>query len=88
MLCVLFCHGSLLTCQVGEEVESQTHLRVHQELLTCTLPELLPLTVALLLQKQVERPHDHKIIVFFTTAKVTAYFAEFWTGKCRGGGAT
>ena len=74
---------------MGEEVQSQTHLRVHQELLTCALPELLPLTVAFLLQKQAERPHDHKIIVFFTTAKVTAYFAEFWTGKCcRGGGAT
>jgi ATP-dependent RNA helicase MSS116 len=64
---------------VGEEVQEQTHLRVHQEILTCTLQQQLPLAVSLLLRKQAERPNDHKIIVFFTTAKVTAYFAEFWT---------
>ena len=55
--------------------------QVHQEMVTCTLQQELPLLVALLLRKQAERPHDHKIIVFFAAAKVTAYAAEFWTGQ-------
>eukprot|EP00615_Pteridomonas_danica_P010254 CAMPEP_0114352438 /NCGR_PEP_ID=MMETSP0101-20121206/17954_1 /TAXON_ID=38822 ORGANISM="Pteridomonas danica, Strain PT" /NCGR_SAMPLE_ID=MMETSP0101 /ASSEMBLY_ACC=CAM_ASM_000211 /LENGTH=628 /DNA_ID=CAMNT_0001492855 /DNA_START=54 /DNA_END=1940 /DNA_ORIENTATION=+ len=66
---------------VGSEVGSdQVHHHVHQELVVVSLEQQLPVLISLLLQKCAQ---PHKIIVFFATAKNTAFVAEFWNAMGR-----
>lgn len=65
---------------VGEEQE-QTHAHVQQELIVCEDRDQA-LTMADILQKEVAASNaagrNYKIIVFFTTARVTQYYAQFF----------
>lgn len=63
-----------------EEEEEETHEHVPQELVV--LPEMRDLiaTVYTVLQEQVQRsPQDHKIIVFFPTARMAGFMAEIFS---------
>jgi ATP-dependent RNA helicase MSS116 len=60
---------------VGVEVE-QTHAHVEQQVISVTNAEVIPAIYAILLEKV--KSKDFKIIVFFTTANVTAYMGNLF----------
>ena len=61
---------------VGEE-EEQTHLHVKQELVIASNEEQIRVLAAILDQEIAKKP-IYKIIVFFTTARVTQYMAQLF----------
>lgn len=60
---------------VGEEVE-QTHAHVPQRVMCAPLDQQLKVIVQLLEQHKQENPGNHKIIMFFATARQTGYYAS------------
>jgi ATP-dependent RNA helicase MSS116 len=59
---------------VGEVVASQTHVHVKQEVATVTMDDVIPAVVSML-QREINKGGNYKIIVFFSTARVTGYMA-------------
>ena len=72
--------NSVFVDTVGEEAE-QTHSHVHQEILVVPFNRTM-LAVFELLDAATRAP-NHKIIVFFTTARVTGFMAEVWMAMGR-----
>jgi ATP-dependent RNA helicase MSS116, mitochondrial len=60
---------------VGVEAE-QTHLHVDQQVITVTNRDLVAAVYAILMEKR--KIKNHKIIVFFTTARVTGFMADLF----------
>lgn len=60
---------------VGAEAE-QTHLHVRQNVVVADLDNLIAALIAIIAQQSVSP--DHKIIVFFTTARLTGYMSELF----------
>ena len=60
---------------VGEDSE-QTHLHVHQELLVTSLEDQTPAILAIL-RRETQVP-NYKILVFFTTARLTGHMAAIF----------
>ena len=71
--------GYKLVDTVGEVVASQTHVHVMQETVTVTMNEVIPAVVSIL-QREINKGGNYKIIVFFSTARVTGYMS-FLFGK-------
>ncbi len=67
--------GNHFVDTVGKE-SVQTHEHVKQELVISSLFDILPSILCIL--KRESRVPDYKIIVFFTTARVTGFMAEFF----------
>jgi superfamily II DNA/RNA helicase len=65
---------SLLTAQVGEE--ESTHQHVPQSYIITSLEGQIPHLAALLQRAMAADAQDYKIIVFFTTARLTQFYAE------------
>lgn len=62
---------------VGEVVASQTHVHVKQEVVTVGMNDVIPSVVAVL-QREINRGGNYKVIVFFSTARVTGYMAALF----------
>jgi ATP-dependent RNA helicase MSS116, mitochondrial len=62
---------------VGEE-DVQTHLHVQQRFVECSWADQVYAVQALLAEHVQENPTDYKIIVFFTTARLTGFMAELF----------
>lgn len=62
---------------VGEEAD-QTHSNVRQEIVVST-PENTIGSLATLLRRHMDHDQNYKVIVFFTTARVTGFMAEIFT---------
>lgn len=62
---------------VGEVVASQTHVHVKQEAVTVAMDDVIPAIVSVL-QREINRGGNYKIIVFFSTARVTGYMAALF----------
>eukprot|EP00602_Paraphysomonas_sp_CaronLab_P013757 CAMPEP_0185040834 /NCGR_PEP_ID=MMETSP1103-20130426/39385_1 /TAXON_ID=36769 /ORGANISM="Paraphysomonas bandaiensis, Strain Caron Lab Isolate" /LENGTH=561 /DNA_ID=CAMNT_0027580293 /DNA_START=212 /DNA_END=1897 /DNA_ORIENTATION=+ len=62
---------------VGEDAAAQTHLHVEQRCLVAGMEDL-PAAVLAVLAQQMRGTGTYKIIVFFTTARVTAYMAALF----------
>jgi ATP-dependent RNA helicase MSS116 len=60
---------------VGADTD-QTHMHVKQELVTVEMHEIIQ-TVAAILARELRKP-DYKIIIFFTTARVTGFMAQLF----------
>eukprot|EP00622_Pseudochattonella_farcimen_P007721 FR743775.1.p1 GENE.FR743775.1~~FR743775.1.p1 ORF type:complete len:410 (+),score=101.64 FR743775.1:82-1230(+) len=67
---------------VGVEAP-QTHDHVPQELIITSIEQQIPATFELL--ATATQVPNHKIIIFFSTARVTGLFAEYWTAMGRQG---
>jgi ATP-dependent RNA helicase MSS116 len=61
-----------------DDDSGQTHLHVHQELVTVPFEDLIPAIGAVLDQQMKKFPNDFKIIVFFTTARMTGFMAQIF----------
>lgn len=62
---------------VGEEIASQTHLHVKQEVATVRMNDIIPSIVSVL-QREINKGGNYKVIVFFSTARFTGYMAELF----------
>lgn len=63
---------------VGSEVAgSQTHVHVKQEVATVSMDDMIPAVVSVL-QREINRGGNYKVIVFFSTARVTGYMAALF----------
>ena len=60
---------------VGDEVE-QTHAHVPQLVMSVPLDQQLTIMIQLLEQHKLDNPKGYKIIMFFATARQTAYYAS------------
>jgi ATP-dependent RNA helicase MSS116, mitochondrial len=69
---------------VGEE-DVQTHLHVEQRFYQCPWAEQVYAIQSLLAEQMASRPQDYKIIVFFTTARLTGFMAELFNSLSGGG---
>lgn len=61
---------------IGHEAANHTHEHVQQNVLVSTMEELIP-TIYVILTEQMTIP-NYKIIVFFTTARLTGYMAALF----------
>lgn len=62
---------------VGEVVASQTHIHVKQETVTVGMDDIIPAVVSVL-QREINSGPVYKVIVFFSTARVTGYMAALF----------
>lgn len=66
--------GFVVVDTVGEEASQQTHEHVRQEVVTVPMSDVIPAVVSVL-QQQIDKGGNYKIIVFFNTARLTGYMA-------------
>jgi ATP-dependent RNA helicase MSS116, mitochondrial len=61
---------------IGDEATNHTHEHVQQDVIVTTMEDLIP-TILLRLREEIQIP-NYKIIVFFTTARITGYMAALF----------
>ena len=64
------------TTGLAADDSGDTHLHVHQEYVVVPFEDTLPAISAVIAKHIAENPTDYKIIVFFTTARVTGFMAQ------------
>jgi ATP-dependent RNA helicase MSS116 len=62
---------------VGEVAASQTHVHVKQEAATVPMNDIIAAVVSIL-QREINRGGNYKVIVFFSTARVTGYMSALF----------
>lgn len=72
-------YATIDTTGLAKDDSGSTHLHVHQEVVIAPFSDFI-FAVAAALQEEMNRSRDdYKILVFFTTARVTGYMAELFT---------
>lgn len=72
-------YATIDTTGLAADDSGSTHLHVHQELVVAPFQDFI-FAVGAAIQEEIARSGDgYKIIVFFTTARVTGYMAELFT---------
>jgi ATP-dependent RNA helicase MSS116 len=67
------------TTGLAKDDSGSTHLHVHQEMLVAPFQDFIYAVGAALYEQIANSPEGYKILVFFTTARVTGFMAELFT---------
>mgnify|MGYP003386451255 FL=1 len=74
----MLCRDYEVVDTVGEVAASQTHVHVKQEAVTVSMDDIIPAVVAVLQREINQGGGAYKVIVFFSTARVTGYMAALF----------
>lgn len=72
-------YATIDTTGLAKDDSGSTHLHVHQELVVAPFEDFIPSIAAVLSEQMLLNRDDYKIIVFFTTARVTGFMAELFS---------
>lgn len=71
-------YATIDTTGLAEDDSGSTHLHVHQEIVVAPFDQFIYAVAAALTEQMNNSPDGYKILVFFTTARVTGYMAELF----------